>query len=130
MPKSEKQKLKLYYLYKIMLEQTDDLHSLTMAQIVEELEEYGISAERKSIYRDFDILTNDMDLEIIKEQPAASPTDLDAKSRPLSRMLPQEHALRDPRSAPTPPVEQWNRNRLPFAAVERCEDLHFAVADV
>ena len=72
MPKSEKQKLKLYYLYKIMLEQTDDLHSLTMAQIIEELEEYGISAERKSIYRDFDILTNDMDLEIIKEQSGGS----------------------------------------------------------
>ena len=68
MPKSEKQKLKLYYLYKIMLEQTDDSHALSMAQIIEELQEYDISAERKSIYRDFDILTNDMDLEIIGEK--------------------------------------------------------------
>ena len=49
MPKNENQKLKLYYLYKIMLEKTDDNHSLTMPEILQELEKYGITAERKSI---------------------------------------------------------------------------------
>ena len=51
-----KQKLKLLYLYKMLDEQTDATHGLTMAQILEKLEELGISAERKGIYRDLDVL--------------------------------------------------------------------------
>ena len=52
MAKGTNQKLKLVYLTKIMLDKTDDEHSLTMAQIIEELAKYDISAERKSIYTD------------------------------------------------------------------------------
>ena len=51
-----KQKLKLLYLYKMLDEQTDATHGLSMAQILEKLEEQGISAERKSIYKDLDVL--------------------------------------------------------------------------
>ena len=58
MPKSSNQKLKLPYLMKIMLEKTDDHHGLTMPRIIEELSHYGVAAERKSIYADFE----DMDL--------------------------------------------------------------------
>ena len=72
MPKNENQKLKLYYLYKIMLEKTDDNHSLTMPEILQELGKYGITAERKSIYRDFEALNNDLDLEIIGEKRGGS----------------------------------------------------------
>lgn len=57
MPSGENLKLKLYYLYKIMLEQTDDEHGLTIHEILDELAKYGIEAERKSIYRDFDVLS-------------------------------------------------------------------------
>lgn len=66
MPKNENQKLKLYYLAKIMLEKTDEDHYISMSEILEELEKYGISAERKSIYRDFDVLTETMGIEIVK----------------------------------------------------------------
>ena len=52
MAKGNNQKLKLSYLTRIMLEKTDDEHGLTMQQIIEELEKYGIDAERKSIYDD------------------------------------------------------------------------------
>lgn len=38
---------------KIMLAKTDDEHALTMAQIMDELEKYDVTAERKSIYADF-----------------------------------------------------------------------------
>ncbi len=65
MPKSENQKLKLYYLYKIMLEKTDEYHGLTMNEILAELAEKGIISERKSIYRDFKVLTDVMNIEII-----------------------------------------------------------------
>ena len=51
-----KQKLKLLYLYRMLDEETDAEHGLSMAQILQRLEGLGISAERKSIYRDLDTL--------------------------------------------------------------------------
>ena len=50
------QKLKILYLMKILLEKTDETHSITMPEIVEELEAYGISAERKGLYNDMENL--------------------------------------------------------------------------
>ena len=50
------QKLKLLYLWKILLEKTDDVNGITTQEIVEELAYYGIDAERKGIYRDMDAL--------------------------------------------------------------------------
>lgn len=59
MPKGTNQKFKLYRLAQIMLEKTDEEHYITMPEILSSLEEYGITADRKSIYndlRDLDIL--------------------------------------------------------------------------
>lgn len=50
--RSEKQKLKLLYLKQILEEQTDENHPITTQQLVEQLAEMGIRAERKSIYSD------------------------------------------------------------------------------
>lgn len=68
MAKGSNQKLKLSYLTRIMLEKTDDEHGLTMPQIIEELERYDVTAERKSIYADFADMTDKLGIEIIKEQ--------------------------------------------------------------
>lgn len=46
------QKLKLLHLARILHEDTDDQHGLTMPQIVEKLADLGIDAERKALYRD------------------------------------------------------------------------------
>ena len=67
MPRGANMKLKFTYLMKIMLEKTDDEHSLTMPQILRELEGYGISAERKSIYGDLQDMEQ-LGVEVIKEQ--------------------------------------------------------------
>lgn len=56
MPKGANQKLKLYYLLRVMTEKTDDEHALTMPQIREQLELYGITADRKSLYDDMEAL--------------------------------------------------------------------------
>lgn len=56
MAKGTNQKLKLIYLMKILLEKTDENHSMTMAEIISALEAYDISAERKSIYSDIENL--------------------------------------------------------------------------
>lgn len=56
MPRSQNQKLKLLYLHKILLEKTDEEHTLTVPQMIAELSLYGISAERKSIYDDLEAL--------------------------------------------------------------------------
>jgi predicted DNA-binding transcriptional regulator YafY len=56
MQKTEKQKMKLLYLMKLLVEQTDEDHPLTIAQIIDELAKNGIHAERKSIYADINAL--------------------------------------------------------------------------
>lgn len=53
---------------KIMQAKTDDEHSLTMPQIMDELAKYDVTAERKSIYADFQDMTDKFGVEIIKEQ--------------------------------------------------------------
>ena len=67
MPRGSNQKFKFTYLMKIMAEKTDDEHSLTMPQILEELEKYKVSAERKSIYEDFKDMSK-LGIDVIKEQ--------------------------------------------------------------
>lgn len=52
MPKGTNQKLKLYRLAQTMLQKTDDRHYITMPEIMEALGEYGITADRKTIYAD------------------------------------------------------------------------------
>lgn len=52
MPKGTNQKFKLYRLAEIMLEKTDEEHFITMSEIKASLEEYGITADRKSLYAD------------------------------------------------------------------------------
>ena len=52
------QKQKLLYLQKIMLEKTDEDHGLTINEIKDALDGYGIKAERKSLYDDIEILQN------------------------------------------------------------------------
>lgn len=51
-----RQKLKLLYLMRMLQEETDSEQGLTMADILERLEAQGITAERKSIYRDIEAL--------------------------------------------------------------------------
>lgn len=67
MPKGTNQKLKLIYLIKIMLERTDEEHGLTMPEILEALEAYDVSAERKSIYNDFETLRT-LGIDVVQEQ--------------------------------------------------------------
>ncbi len=61
------QKLKMLYLVKIFSEETDDAHGLTMQEIIEKLSLYGVNADRKTLYLDFDELKN-FGLDIISEQ--------------------------------------------------------------
>ena len=56
MAKIQSQKMKLLYLLQILLENTDDEHALTLSELLYELAKKGITAERKSIYDDFEAL--------------------------------------------------------------------------
>ena len=56
MAKGTKQKLKLIYLIKYLLEKTDEEHKVTMPEMIAYLEANEISAERKSIYTDIEAL--------------------------------------------------------------------------
>lgn len=64
-------KLKLLYLMKILLEQTDEDHVLSTMELINELKRYGISAERKSIYDDIEAL-NEFGMDIINKRTQPS----------------------------------------------------------
>ena len=53
---NSKLKLKPFYIMKILMEQSDEQHPMTVNALIEALGEYGITAERKSIYADIDLL--------------------------------------------------------------------------
>lgn len=57
MAKGNNQKLKLLYLIKIFSEKTDEDHCLSAQELIQELQKYDVSAERKSIYNDIECLT-------------------------------------------------------------------------
>ena len=67
MAERSKQKLKLIYLMQILMEKTDETHSITMAEMITALKAYGITAERKSLYDDIECLRT-YGLEIIGTQ--------------------------------------------------------------
>jgi predicted DNA-binding transcriptional regulator YafY len=56
---------------KILMEKTDEHHPITVNEIIEELAKYDISAERKSIYSDIELLTS-FGIDIICEKGRAN----------------------------------------------------------
>ena len=56
MAKQANQKLKILYLAKILFQNTDEAHPMSIADIISELEKCGIRAERKSLYDDIENL--------------------------------------------------------------------------
>lgn len=67
MPKSSNQRLKMLYILKFMMEETDEEHRISTAEIISRLNDVGIAAERKSIYENiYDLQFFGID--IIQEQ--------------------------------------------------------------
>lgn len=71
MARSERQKLKLLYLLKILTEQTDERHPMPMPVLLEKLRAEEISAERKSVYSDIGCLV-DFGVDIVYDQTRGS----------------------------------------------------------
>lgn len=71
MAKSYNQKMKILYLMQILLEKTDENHVISMNELIIELDNLGIKAERKSVYDDMEALRL-FGIDIInrREQPA------------------------------------------------------------
>ena len=67
MAQSDNQRLKLLYLVKILAEQTDEEHGLSLKQIATALNSYDITADRKTLYTDLDYLRQ-FGFEIVSDQ--------------------------------------------------------------
>ena len=65
------QKMKLLRIMQILLERTDENHIMSATDLLEALEEYGITAERKSIYSDIETLIF-FGLDIVQQRGANS----------------------------------------------------------
>lgn len=63
-------KEKIVRLLQIFFEETDQDHGLTMPQLIERLEDYGICAERKGLYDDIEVLNNcGFEIEKLRTRP-------------------------------------------------------------
>lgn len=60
-------KLRLFHLQQIFLQETDDLHGISCAEIETMLKDRGISTERKTIYSDINSLRQ-LGIDIVKEK--------------------------------------------------------------
>lgn len=70
---SSNQKLKLLYLLKMLEEKTDEENTMTINEMIAELDSYGITAERKSIYDDLEALRHyGLDIAIRKSKTRAA----------------------------------------------------------
>ena len=67
MAKGNNQKLKLLYLAKILMEETNDSNGLTLAEIASRLKDHDINADRKTLYDDFEELRH-FGIDVIAEQ--------------------------------------------------------------
>lgn len=67
MPKSYNQKLKILYIAKMLFEESEEGQPISTAQLIAGLKEYGITAERKSIYSDIELLGS-YGMDIIKAE--------------------------------------------------------------
>jgi len=56
MARGANQKLKTLIIAKALMERSDEDHPLTIRQLVEEVERWGVTAERKSVYSDLECL--------------------------------------------------------------------------
>ncbi len=56
MPRGANQKIKILYLMRILLEETDDAHGLTTEELIAALHDFGVDAERKALYDDIETL--------------------------------------------------------------------------
>ena len=83
MAKSPNQKLKLLYLYQILLQRTDEEHPITVPQLIGELDLRGIRAERKSVYDDLEALRLfGLDVQSRKGRPTNQPGDEERRPDP------------------------------------------------
>lgn len=65
MPKSQNQKSRLLLLERLFLQETDEQHPLSLSEIQRHLMRNGIEAERRTLYDDFECLTQ-MGIEILR----------------------------------------------------------------
>lgn len=65
-----KQKLKMLYLIRILEQETDPQRGLSMPQIIERLSQLGVTAERKSVYRDIEALREaGFNIQLLRTRP-------------------------------------------------------------
>lgn len=84
--KRGKNKLKLLYLKEILETETDAEHGLTMNQLIERLQEYGIGAERKSISSDIKVL-QDAGVNVVMRRGAAPTYAIERRGFTLSQLM-------------------------------------------
>jgi len=79
------QKLKILYILKILLEQTDENHPLSTNDLIAALKHYDIEAERKSIYTDIECL-QDFGIDIICEKTRSNQYYIGARDFELAEL--------------------------------------------
>lgn len=126
MANTGKAKLKILYLLKILQEETDAEHGLSMAQIIERLSEYGIGAERKSIYDDIKVLREfDVDVRTYQRNPVEYA--IERRDFKFDELVLMVDAIQSSRAITDRQAQQLIRNVKTFASNGEQEKLDRSV---
>ena len=98
MARSANQKLKLLYLMRYLLRNSDENHPVTVRQMGEYLRGQGISAERKSLYDDIEALQQ-FGLDIIQSRTGISTATMSEAATLSSRSSSCSSTACSPRSS-------------------------------
>lgn len=126
MANTGKSKLKILYLLKILQEETDAEHGLNMTQIISRLSEYGISAERKSIYDDLNVL-RDFDIDVRTYQRNPVEYAIERRDFKFDELMLLVDAVQSSRAITDRQAQQLIRNIKTFASNSEQEKLDRSV---
>ncbi|MBF4696022.1 helix-turn-helix transcriptional regulator [Fusibacter ferrireducens] len=120
---NSKLKLKPFYIMKILMEQTDEQHPITVNELIEELVKFDISAERKSIYADIEMLT-EYGLDIICQKGRANQYFIGARDFELPELKLLVDAVQSSRFITYKKSEELISKLEKLTSVHEAQELH------
>lgn len=120
---NSKLKLKPFYIMKILMEQTDEQHPITVNELIEELRKYEISAERKSIYADIEMLI-EFGLDIICQKGRANQYFIGARDFELPELKLLVDAVQSSRFITYKKSEELISKLEKLTSVHEAQELH------
>lgn len=119
---TDNRRSRILYIYKMLLEETDDQHPLTIPQIVSKLHSLGIEAERRTVYEDIEALRT-FGLDIIYQKEKNHNYYIGARSFELAELKLLADAVQSSRFITPKKSEQLIKKLQSLTSQEQAKEL-------